>query len=251
MSEPSKPLEISRQLVEQLRGVQFDPPISHVYQPLEYAAEPYREYLRRFGSATPRQVLMVGMNPGPWGMAQVGVPFGAVSMVRDWMGIDGDIGQPDQVHPKRPVDGFDCEREEVSGSRLWGWAKQRFTTPEAFFDRFMVYNYCPLLILEEGGKNRTPPRLRKAERQQVLPACDRALRAMIDYYQPQFVVGVGNWAEKRIRAALRDHSLDATIGRVLHPSPASPKANRGWAPQADAELEALGIELPGCTQRQG
>jgi single-strand selective monofunctional uracil DNA glycosylase len=33
----------------------------------------------------------------------------------------------------------------------------------------------------------------------------------------------------------------APVGQVLHPSPASPKANRGWAAQADAELAALGL----------
>lgn len=243
MPEPTDPFEISKQLVEELRGTEFDAPITHAYQPLEYAWKPYEEYLRRFGTDRPRQVLMVGMNPGPWGMAQVGVPFGAVELVRDWMGIEAEVGEPENVHPKRPVEGFECDRNEVSGSRLWGWARDRFGAAEKFFERFMVHNYCPLLVLDEGGKNRTPPRLRKAERQQVLPPCDRALRGMVDYYRPDWVVGIGNYAERRVRAALKDHDYDGVIGRVLHPSPASPKANRGWARQAEEELEQLGIEL--------
>ncbi len=238
------PVAISRKLVEDLRGAQFAPPISHVYQPLEYAWEPYARYLEQFGFRRPRQVLMIGMNPGPWGMGQNGVPFGAMSMVRDWMGIEAPVGKPETEHPKRQVQGFECSREEVSGSRLWGWAKERFQTPQAFFERFFVYNYCPLLILEESGRNRTPPKLRKAEKEQVLPACDRALRRIVEYFEPHFVVGVGNYAERRIKAALKNSSFEPTIGRVLHPSPASPKANRGWAPQAEAELMELGIELP-------
>lgn len=237
------PIATSRELIERLRGVEFDAPITHAYQPLEYAWEPYEEYLNRYGTKTPREVLLVGMNPGPWGMGQVGVPFGAVGMVRDWMGLNGDIGHPEKLHPDRPVEGFDCSREEVSGSRLWGWAKERFGKPEAFFERFFVHNYCPLLILEESGKNRTPPKLRKAEKKQVLPPCDRALREMIDYFEPDYVVGVGNYAERRIRAAVDADSIDATIGRILHPSPASPKANRGWAEQAEAELRECGIDL--------
>jgi single-strand selective monofunctional uracil DNA glycosylase len=31
---------------------------------------------------------------------------------------------------------------------------------------------------------------------------------------------------------------------IPHPSPASPAANRGWAPQAEAALRAIGVALP-------
>lgn len=245
MSATPDPFEISRRLVDELRDVEFQEPISHVYQPLEYAREPYEQYLEKFGTDRPREVLMVGMNPGPWGMGQNGVPFGAMEMVEEWMEIGGEVGQPEDPHPERPVTGFECDRNEVSGSRLWGWARERFGSAEAFFDRFFVHNYCPLLILEESGKNRTPSRLRKAERQQVVPPCDRALRAMVDYYRPEFVVGVGSWAGERIEEALVDHGFEGTYGKVLHPSPASPKANRGWASQAEDQLRELGVELEG------
>ncbi len=236
-------IEVSLQLREDLEGVDFQEPITHAYQPLDYAWKPYQQYLKRFGTKRPREVLMVGMNPGPWGMGQVGVPFGAVKMVRDWMGIEELVGQPDSVHPKRPVEGFDCPKDEVSGTRLWGWARDHFGEAERFFEKFFVYNYCPLLIYDEDGKNRTPPKLRKAERAQVLPPCNEALRSTVAYLQPDFIVGVGAFAEKQIRRAMKNSDFDGVIGRVLHPSPASPKANRGWAPQAEAELKALGIEI--------
>ncbi len=242
MTETTTPIEISRRLIEDLRDLSFSPPISHVYQPWDYAWEPYEEYLLRFGAHRPRKALLVGMNPGPWGMGQVGIPFGAIGMVRDWMGIEAPVSTPEHPHPDRPVDGFDCSREEVSGSRLYGWARSRYETPDRFFDTFFVHNYCPLLIYDEDGSNRTPPKLRKDERQAVMPSCDQALRDFVAYFTPEFVIGVGAYAEKRARAALKGH-YDGVVGRILHPSPASPRANRGWAEQAEAQLLELGVPL--------
>ncbi|HSL84142.1 MAG TPA: single-stranded DNA-binding protein, partial [Thermoanaerobaculia bacterium] len=127
------------ELVAAVEPLAFSPPVACVYDPLVYAREPHRRYLERFGRP-PKEVLLVGMNPGPWGMSQTGVPFGEVAAVRDWMGIDGRVERPDPEHPKRPVEGFACARSEVSGRRLWGWARERFGAPERFFERFFVWN---------------------------------------------------------------------------------------------------------------
>ncbi len=181
------------------------------------------------------------MNPGPWGMAQTGVPFGAVSAVRDWMGIDEPVGRPPREHPKRPIEGFACTREEVSGARLWGWARERFKTPKRFFARFFVGNYCPFLFLDEGGRNVTPDKLRAEEHRAVHEPCDRALRRVAEHLGVRWAIGVGAYAEKRARTAL--DGLDVRIGRVLHPSPASPAANRGWSEAATRQLRELGIEV--------
>ncbi|MGD8317088.1 MAG: hypothetical protein PVH76_05040, partial [Myxococcales bacterium] len=155
--------------------------------------------------------------------------------------IEAQVDRPRHEHPKRPVLGFACSRSEVSGSRLWGWARERFGAPERFFSRFFVVNYCPLLFIESSGRNRTPDKLRSQERESLLPACDEALRACIAILKPELVVGVGAWATKRARAALVES--DVRIGTVLHPSPASPKANRGWAEQAERDLKSLGISM--------
>ena len=172
-------------------------------------------------------------------MSQVGVPFGELASVRDWLGIEASIGKPENEHPKRPIQGFDCPRSEVSGRRLWGWAKDTFGTPEAFFERFFVANYCPLLFMEESGRNRVPEKLPRAEREPVFEACDRALCRTIEYFQPKFIIGVGRFAEKKARAVAGD--LGVTIGSVPHPSPASPLANRGWAPLMTAALRDIGV----------
>lgn len=233
--------EIADELARELAPLRFAAPAAYVYNPLEYARAPYDRYLERYGGGT-KEVLFIGMNPGPWGMAQTGVPFGAVTPVRNWLGLGGeDVARPPREHPKRPVDGFDCRREEVSGKRVWGWAEEAFGTPERFFARFFVGNYCPLLFLEEGGRNLTPDKLKPADRAVLLPPCDRALRRLTETLGVRRVIGVGVWAEGRARAALGD--LDVEISRVLHPSPASPAANRGWAEAATRELAAMGVEL--------
>lgn len=237
----SELLEITRDLSDRVDAMRFDVPVTHVYNPLAYAWDLHRQYIERFGDL-PGRVVLVGMNPGPWGMVQTGVPFGEIAAVRDWMGIRGEVGQPRQPHEKRPVQGLSCPRSEVSGRRLWGWAAERFGTPEAFFERFYVLNHCPLVFMEQSGRNRTPDKLPAAEREPLVEACDRALRAAVLALQPSRVVGVGAWAEQRAASAL--DGLDVPIGRVLHPSPASPIANRGWAERAEADLRAQGIALP-------
>ena len=239
-SAPARLARIARRLSATLAGLDFGPPASHVYDPLDYARESHEEYLRRFG-AGPGRVVLVGMNPGPWGMAQTGVPFGEVELVRDWLGIRTAVGRPPREHPKRPVEGFACRRREVSGRRLWGWARDRFGAPRRFFERFFVANYCPLLFLEASGRNLTPDRLPAAQREPLLAACDGAMRAAIEVLEPRLVVGVGGFAEARIRAALA--GLAVPVGRILHPSPASPAANRGWRQAAERQLAALGVEL--------
>jgi single-strand selective monofunctional uracil DNA glycosylase len=232
-------VKISRRLAAEVDKVRFSAPTSHVYNPLVYARAPHERYLDRYGQRTGR-VVLVGMNPGPFGMAQTGVPFGDVTMVRDFLGIEGRVGKPAREHPARPINGFACARGEISGTRLWGWARDRYREAERFFERFFVINYCPLVFMEESGRNRTPDKLAPAERERLFAACDRALYDAAALLRPTHVVGVGAFAEGRARATLGDTAI--RIGGILHPSPASPAANRDWAAQAERQLRALGID---------
>ena len=230
-------VRISRELSAQVAELRF-PSVSVVYNPLEYARAPHEAYLERWGMSRPRELLMVGMNPGPFGMAQTGVPFGDVKMVRDFVGIEGPVGRPPHEHPKRPIAGFACHRSEVSGTRFWGWARTRFGTAERFFDRIFVANWCPLVFMAESGRNLPPDKLPAAERAPLFAACDEAFARVADTMRPSLVVGIGGFAEARAREALGPSSR---VGRILHPSPASPAANTDWAGTVDVQLGALGF----------
>ena len=237
--------KVSQQLRDRVEALTFDAPVDTVYNPLRHAWAPHAAYLERYGErhGTGR-ALLVGMNPGPFGMVQTGVPFGAVSMVRDWMGIHEPVERPAREHRKRPVEGFACTREEVSGARLWGWARDRFGTPDAFFERFFAHNLVPLAFVTATGANLTPDKLPAEQRDPLLEASLAALRSLVIELQPSIVIGVGVFAEQQAAAAT--DGLGVRIGRILHPSPASPAANRGWAPQAERQLAALGV-LPAAT----
>lgn len=230
----------AKRLARTVDSLAFAPPITHVYNPLQYAWSAHREYLARCRPDSLR-VLFLGMNPGPWGMAQTGVPFGQVAAVRDWIGIETAITKPQSEHPKRPILGFACPRSEVSGQRLWGLFRDRFGTPDAFFERHFVINYCPLVFMESSGRNRTPDKLPLAERQPLDAACDGHLANLIEMLCPETVVGIGGFAETCLRRVLADQASPPGIVRILHPSPASPHANRDWANQATRQLTEAGV----------
>ena len=215
----------------------FALPVSHCYNPLDYAWKPHELYLRRFAQG-PKKIIFLGMNPGPFGMVQCGIPFGEIAAARDWMGIEAPVDQPAIENPRRPVEGFACTRSEVSGRRLWGLFQQRFGTAEAFFAAHFVANYCPLAFFDQG-RNLTPDKLPVAESTPLYAACDAHLRRLVELLQPEWVIGVGAFAETRARAALA--GMPVNIGKILHPSPASPAANRGWSEAATKQLQALGI----------
>ena len=232
----------SRTLALRVKALSFAPPVAWVYNPLLYAQKPAESYLARYGRERKR-VLFVGMNPGPWGMAQTGVPFGEIAAVRDWLEITGRVEPPAGVCPAKPVSGFACPRSEVSGRRLWGLMRERFVAAEAFFAGHFVTNYCPLMFLEERGANRTPDKLPRREREPLFALCDAHLQAVIAALEPEFVIGIGKFTEGRIRALAEASSRTPafTPAGILHPSPASPRANRGWTEQAAAQLGALGV----------
>ncbi|MEM9176944.1 MAG: uracil-DNA glycosylase family protein [Myxococcota bacterium] len=238
MGHADRLLRATRRLCDAVTPMRFGDPVTHVYNPLVHAGRGHRRYVRRFGDG-PRRVIFLGMNPGPYGMTQTGVPFGEVAAVRDWMGIEEKIDRPDPEHPKRPVDGFACPRSEVSGARVWGAIANHWGAPERFFRDHYVANYCPLVFMEASGKNRTPDKLAPAEREALYAACDDHLHRLVDILEPEWLVGIGAFAEQRARDVLGERG--PSIGRVLHPSPASPKANKDWSGEAAKELRALGL----------
>ncbi|PXA04361.1 single-stranded DNA-binding protein [Coraliomargarita sinensis] len=228
----------AQRLADTVDRFNFAEPTTHVYNPLRYAWAPHEQYIRKHGNSR-KKVVFMGMNPGPFGMAQTGVPFGEIELVRDWVGVEANVLKPGDEHPKRPIEGFACTRSEVSGRRLWGALKERFGTSEAFFADHFIVNYCPLVFMEASGKNRTPDKMPAAETEPLYAACDQHLRELVEVLQPEWLIGVGAFAEGRAKQALDGMAIK--FGRILHPSPASPAANRGWTEQATRQLVDLGI----------
>jgi single-strand selective monofunctional uracil DNA glycosylase len=238
---PSPLATISRELSRAVDRLDTEKAAAFTYNPLAYARAPHEDYLEKYGAGK-KEVLLLGMNPGPFGMAQTGVPFGDVGMVRDFLKVSGKVGRPKKEHPKRVITGFACPRSEVSGTRLWSFAKEHFKTPDRFFKRFFVVNYCPLVFMEESGKNLTPDKLPRDIRDDLNLACDHALQKMVLLMEPQWVLGVGAFAQKQAERALS--TTGVRIGTILHPSPASPRANRGWSSEVERQLEEMSIRVP-------
>lgn len=231
-------IDAARRLSKDVNRLDFGEPVAAVYNPLDYARDAHELYLRRYGNSKKR-VILLGMNPGPWGMVQTGVPFGEIDAVREWLGIEAEVKKPDPEHPKRPVTGFKCQRSEVSGRRLWGLFSQRFGDAGNFFKDHYVANYCPLVFMEESGRNRTPDKLAPAEKEKLFAVCDRHLQEVVQILEPEWLIGVGRFTENCARRALSDAAIK--IGQILHPSPASPAANRDWAGTATKQLTELNI----------
>ncbi|TRZ11604.1 hypothetical protein HGM15179_015511 [Zosterops borbonicus] len=271
-------LALERALSEQLRALgPPGPPVAVVYAPLEYAWEPHQSFVRRYLRG-PRPVLFLGMNPGPFGMAQTGVgtgtghrdtrglflgmnpgpfgmaqtgvgtgdralrvPFGEARHVREWLRVGGSVLKPPQEHPKRPVLGLSCPRSEISGRRFWGLVRSLCPAPRSFFRRCFVHNLCPLLFLAPSGRNVAPPELRPPLRRRLLALCGDALVAAVVALRVALVVALGRVAEQGARRALRAAGLAVRVTGIPHPSPRNPRANRGWETQARARLEEEGV----------
>ena len=237
--------KISSDLALKCDTLRFGSKVAAVYNPLVYASLSHNQYLELAGAA-PKKIIFLGMNPGPWGMAQTGVPFGEIAAVRDWLGIEEAVGKPEKEHPKRPIEGFACTRSEVSGRRLWGLFSERFGTPEKFFLEHFVANYCPLVFMDAGGANITPDKLPANESAPLFEICDRALAETIKLLKPEWVIGIGGFAKKRVdlvRGKYFDSSYvqEFSTAQILHPSPANPRANAGWDREVVKTLTELGV----------
>ena len=169
---------------------------------------------------------MVGMNPGP---VRDGADGRAVRRRRRWCATSsasrGRSGSRRVEHPRRPIAGFDCHRSEVSGTRFWGWARDRFGTAERFFERVYVANWCPLVFMEESGRNvrRTscpPPSARRSS-----SVCNEALARVAETLARR---SSSASAASPSSGRARRSATSVRIGRILHPSPASPAANNDW-----------------------
>ncbi|XP_036355552.1 single-strand selective monofunctional uracil DNA glycosylase-like isoform X2 [Octopus sinensis] len=243
-SIPDRLLQVEAELCRNLKTIEFTDPVDYVYSPLDYASDTHAKYVHRFCNSQ-KNVLFLGMNPGPFGMAQNGVPFGECDTVRNWLKIDGIVGKPQREHPKRPVLGLECPRNEVSGKRFWGLFKFLCGTPEVFFKDCYVYNFCPLQFMKTSARNVSPGKLKITERKQLIAACNHAFLQVVQLLQVKLVIGVGNFASenasKAVKGLQQDLFSQLRIETLMHPSPANPSANKNWPSYAVNRLKEIGI----------
>ncbi|XP_045617531.2 single-strand selective monofunctional uracil DNA glycosylase isoform X1 [Procambarus clarkii] len=234
-------LEIEKNQCEDLLKLDYGEKICYIYNPVDYAHELHSDFVIKYGNWR-KKVLILGMNPGPWGMGQTGVPFGHVGYTKDWLNIKGSVSKPIKEHPKRPVTGLECTRNEVSGDRMWGLLKDLSGSPQVLFSHLFLHNYCPLFFLKESAKNVTPPELKVKERARLEQICDDALVKTIELLGVEHVIGVGNYATVRTRAALLKAGIEGVqVSTLMHPSPVNPAANKGWHAIATKQLTDSGI----------
>lgn len=197
--------------------------VSFVYNPLEYAWEVHKNYLTKYGQLGAKTVLL-GMNPGPWGMGQTGVAFGDIDKVKNYLNLSGSVTEPPTTHSKRPVYGLATTRNEVSGTRLWGIIEEIFGGACEAHSKLFVVNHCPLMMFDENGKNLTPDKLSGEAAAELMRVCDEHLAEVVQSLGAERVIGVGAYAEKQAKKALSGCAVE--VSRIPHPSPASPLANR-------------------------
>lgn len=213
-----------------------------VYNPLDYAWNLHEQYILRY-LCHPVKAIFLGMNPGPFGMAQTGVPFGEIQAVKTFLNIEGEVGKPSYEHPARPVKGLSVQRSEVSGKRLWGLLSSHYGHAEQCFGEVSVLNYCPLVFMDRGptGKNITPDKLPKIERLALETICDSYLADLVVLLEPTYLIGVGNYAKAKLMKISESLGSGYRVDSILHPSPGNPLANKGWAEKTGQKLIDLGL----------
>jgi single-strand selective monofunctional uracil DNA glycosylase len=134
------------------------------------------------------------------------------------------------MHPKRLISGLSCTRSEVSGRRLWGLIKERYPDATSLYTEVAIMNYCPVVFVDKGatGKNITPDKIEITSRKALEKVCDSYLDDMITLIQPEFIVGIGKYAQKKGEQSIHRLNKDITVHSILHPSPANPQANKNW-----------------------
>lgn len=216
-------IDLTEEFNKKLNELQFDFD-GFVYNPLNYASLLHNQFLNRNTNTIDN--LFMGMNPGPFGMAQNGVPFGATSKVKDFLKINGSVDLVLDAHPKLPIVGLEMKREEESGKRFWSVMEEIYGNCEEFFKHSFATNYCPLAFIDKGStaKNITPDKLSKQDQKKIELVCDEFLEKQINILKPKRIIAIGRYSEKM---ALKNKDKIEVL-YLFHPSPANPKGFSYW-----------------------
>lgn len=226
-------LGFSKTLVQSLQKIdigQFTNDII-MYNVLDYAWDAWEQYITQYAKGT-AHTLVLGINPGPHGMVQTGIPFGNISTVQHYLNIQPNI-QHDKIspHPRRPVLGLTYTREEPSGKLLWGTIQEMYPNPNDFFSDFFVLNYCPLAFFsnDEKASNLTPDKLPKIYQSHIEILCSKHLAQYLVGFQITRILAVGKYTQQIAGKVLEGGGLDILMPKqkievqyLTHPSPLNP-----------------------------
>ena len=217
-------LAAASRLRHELRGLRFGPPVSHVYDPLDYARRGYESYVRAFANA-PKRVLFVGMNPGP---VRDGADRRAVRRRPD--GARLAAASRRRSAGRRPSTRSDrCRASRVRAARS---AAPASGAPSRSASASRSAS-SPTTSSRTTARSRSSRRAAAIARPTSCPSASarrcfapatRTCAGWCAALEPEWVIGIGAFAEARAREALPG----ARVGRITHPSPANPRAQENW-----------------------
>jgi len=193
-----------------------------VINPLEYLWLQYGYYTSCYHNQYPR-AMIIGMNPGPKGMSQTGIPFGSPNIIPSILPnkslfneIRDNEGSP-VSSPHRRITGPSNTTVEVSGNRLWSALIKRYGDFKSITSEIFVDNICPLLFLcgKNGSKNLTPDKLTPSPAKIILiRLCTERLQKIYQCLgEPSNIVALGRWSHKFLEKMFPK----VRVTYILHP----------------------------------
>ena len=208
-------IELYKSLNIELDELKFFPPCFYVYNPLSYCFESFKIYFEYLN--TEEEInLFFGINPGPFGMAQTGIPFGDKETVKNYLKIEPkiDIDKIPKQHPKKQILGLEVKRVEKSGRIFWGVIKEFYPEKYDFFKSNFVLNFCPLCFLDEQGRNITPKVLRKEDQIALYKILEIFMLKLFKLIKIKKLIAIGDETFSYLNAL----NTKLKIQTIIHPA---------------------------------
>ncbi len=220
--------------------------------------ETWHARFRRLYRPGQHPLVVFGLNPGPYGMAQTGIPFTDIRrLVSALPDLAAELrGRGERVEPPglappglRP---YLSRSFESSAVRVYRFLKKGWGGAERGWTEVVVANPCTLLFIDPAeGKNRTPAdlaraaRLRGSGRDQVRELVEsfgririRCAVESIEALSPRGAILLGKDVQAALGPALRRILGEARVIPWEHPARAVPES---WASGLLSALRRRGL----------
>jgi single-strand selective monofunctional uracil DNA glycosylase len=218
--------------------------------------ERWHARFRRAYPMSPRPLLVFGLNPGPYGMAQTGVPFTDLKRLesalpglwKDLVASGEPVTRPGLAPPS--LARHLTRTFESSSVRVYRFLERAYGRPELALREVVFVNPCPLLFIDpETGANRTPadlPRaLRARKAAELVHAFEELRRATVleavAELEPRGAILLGRDVAAAVGEALRAALGARSVVEWEHPARAVPET---WSRGLADELRKRGLLRP-------